>query len=499
MFRSIGQRVHLAAVVLIALALAAVTARLIASDSQLAKAPARPLTPIELRQLPGTDGPLVDTYRAATAATLNAAAAPALLPSTYSHEAIDSARIGLGPATSRPASKCAMGSPEVYSLDSPIELPLAPGDLASSATCQEADAKVPADGSCLPCSEIAAVAPESLLDRMLSVHAPTRRPAQTCSESEVAEQPCGQALEPQRLPLIDEHASPLPAVPLEDAPPIAARIPDHVVATQPVVVQQVDYVTDQPPTSERTIPAESSELAGELPLPGPGARPVVVPSNRPPRDMLAEPSSTISYVPDVTQGNIGYSSPMTASACQSCRSCDACQNCRPKRTGFGWKTHIMPWLEASHWGYPGEFEEPPLGRSVYAHMNRQVVKGEAARMVLYHYDFVQGIGEGDLRTELNARGSRQLRKIARMMQYNAAPLVIEPSSQPELDQERRAAVIEDLARLGADASSERVIIAYPEAIGMAGSEALDTYSNQRSDLLGGAELSGDVDTSVDSQ
>jgi hypothetical protein len=132
-------------------------------------------------------------------------------------------------------------------------------------------------------------------------------------------------------------------------------------------------------------------------------------------------------------------------------------------------------------------------------MNRQVVKGEAARMVLYHYDFVQGIGEGDLRTELNARGSRQLRKIARMMQYNAAPLVIEPSSQPELDQERRAAVIEDLARLGADASSERVIIAYPEAIGMSGSEALDTYSNQRSNLQGGAELSGDVDTSVDSQ
>jgi len=122
-------------------------------------------------------------------------------------------------------------------------------------------------------------------------------------------------------------------------------------------------------------------------------------------------------------------------------------------------------------GFPEEFHEPPLGHSLYGNYKTHVANGDAARMVLYRYDFVDGTGA------LNPRGRERLAEIAEMLPRNFFPVVIEPDCPPGLDEARRLAILEELGRCSFPIPPQRVVVGRPLAIGLSGREAEIVYRN----------------------
>ncbi|MCI0457427.1 MAG: hypothetical protein L0Z62_10700 [Gemmataceae bacterium] len=117
-------------------------------------------------------------------------------------------------------------------------------------------------------------------------------------------------------------------------------------------------------------------------------------------------------------------------------------------------------------GYPQEFEAPELGWSVQMHYERHVANGEAARMVLYHYDFV------DCSPALNLRGRDRLAQLAPLLTHNPFPIVIERTPwDPALAEARRLAVLSELGAAPFAVPPERVVIGLPAANGLRGVEA----------------------------
>lgn len=132
-------------------------------------------------------------------------------------------------------------------------------------------------------------------------------------------------------------------------------------------------------------------------------------------------------------------------------------------------------LQETHWGYPEEFEERPFGTSLSAHLRTHVANGMAARMVLYQYDFHQGVDDA---FRLNAHGRRRLDEITRMLQCDVWPVVIEPSDEGhQLDCARRDHVLKLLSECIGTVLEEWVVVAYPEASGLEGEEAVIIYAN----------------------
>jgi hypothetical protein len=129
-------------------------------------------------------------------------------------------------------------------------------------------------------------------------------------------------------------------------------------------------------------------------------------------------------------------------------------------------------LQKCFLGYPAEFEAPPLGAVIRQHFETQVANGDAARMVLYEYDFVPG-GEA-----LNCRGRDRLAEIRHMLPRNAFPVVIERTPGfPPLAEARRMSVLGELAAGPFPVPVERVVIGPPLATGLAGVEAEVIYRN----------------------
>jgi hypothetical protein len=129
-------------------------------------------------------------------------------------------------------------------------------------------------------------------------------------------------------------------------------------------------------------------------------------------------------------------------------------------------------LQECFLGFPEEFEAAPLGASVAAHYQTHVANGDAARMVLYHYDFVDGTGR------LNLRGRDKLAEIAGMLSHNFFPIVIERTPAcPHLAEERRVEVLNELAHCPFPIPPERVVIGPPLANGLRGVEAEVVYQN----------------------
>jgi hypothetical protein len=123
-------------------------------------------------------------------------------------------------------------------------------------------------------------------------------------------------------------------------------------------------------------------------------------------------------------------------------------------------------------GYAREFEAPPLGYFLYLHGQTEVANGEAARMVLYHYDFVEGSDQ------LKPRGKYQLAKITALLPLNFNPLIIQATPEaPALDEARRVAVVRELAVGSFPVPPERVVIGRPPAIPLQGDEAERIYRN----------------------
>jgi len=141
------------------------------------------------------------------------------------------------------------------------------------------------------------------------------------------------------------------------------------------------------------------------------------------------------------------------------------------------KRHLQEWAL----GYPEEFNEWPLGASLYAHGRAQVANGNAARMVFYHYDFVEGTNQ------LNVRGRDKLVKVAQMLPATFFPVVIERTpSTPGLDEQRRAGLLAELSGSRFPIPPERVVIGPPIAAGLTGYEAIFVYGNQLGALQSGS-------------
>jgi hypothetical protein len=140
------------------------------------------------------------------------------------------------------------------------------------------------------------------------------------------------------------------------------------------------------------------------------------------------------------------------------------------RLGFWWRSRLA--LQECFLGFKEEFKAPPLGHWLYLHGKTMVANGDAARMVLYNYDFVEGCDR------LNPRGKDQLAKIAALLPTNFCPVVIERiPCNPALAEARRLAVLNELTHGPFPVPPERVVIGPPLAVGLAGREATIIYPN----------------------
>lgn len=141
-------------------------------------------------------------------------------------------------------------------------------------------------------------------------------------------------------------------------------------------------------------------------------------------------------------------------------------------------------------GRPEEYDRLPLGESVYASMRVQMTNAEAAALVLYHYDFVEGSAA------LNPRGQERLCKIAALLPETFCPVIIEKTScAPELDAIRRMTVYNELCQGAFPVPFERVVVGPAIARGLSGVEAEMVYRNlltqtQSGGVIGGSGTSG---------
>jgi hypothetical protein len=144
--------------------------------------------------------------------------------------------------------------------------------------------------------------------------------------------------------------------------------------------------------------------------------------------------------------------------------------CSPQPHGCGCQRGSRRY--GSCWGLSEEFIPQPLGGSLYANCNVQVANAIAARLMLYHYDFIEGSDQ------LNQKGSDRLLRLAGLLCASPAPLVIERTPwAPGLDEARRLTVLNALGHISAAVPVERVVIGAPMARGLDGIEAEIIYQN----------------------
>lgn len=151
-----------------------------------------------------------------------------------------------------------------------------------------------------------------------------------------------------------------------------------------------------------------------------------------------------------------------------------------------WNRRCIARAQDRFWGYPEEFVDAPLGGALEAHLSLQVLNGQAARMVLYQYDFFP------LSNQLKPRGKAELARIAAWLPQTFCPVLVEPTpGRPELDEERRNAVWQELGNGPYPIPSDRVVVGRPGTRGLAGDEALVIDRNRLMQTLSrGASGSG---------
>lgn len=141
-----------------------------------------------------------------------------------------------------------------------------------------------------------------------------------------------------------------------------------------------------------------------------------------------------------------------------------------------WRHRLKTGLQAWHWGWAEEFDEPPLGACVNAHREVQICNGLAAQMVLYGYDFCSA--DGPDAASLNVHGQQRLWAMVELAHHTRQrPIGIERSGNPALDAARRAQVIGLLRISKADLPETCVVIGCPTATGLSGVEARLIYEN----------------------
>lgn len=127
----------------------------------------------------------------------------------------------------------------------------------------------------------------------------------------------------------------------------------------------------------------------------------------------------------------------------------------------------------------------PFGASSRALFGAQVANGQAARMVLYQYDFFPD------RAALTPAGRRKLERLFPLLVQTPFPLIIEPAGNlPNLDRARRQKVVEYVAGLPYPIPAERVIVALPPSRGISGAEGLGQHVKFMELMIGGGVASG---------
>ncbi len=107
-------------------------------------------------------------------------------------------------------------------------------------------------------------------------------------------------------------------------------------------------------------------------------------------------------------------------------------------------------------GEPGYDRPFPLGQVSDSIWETQQTNAEASDLVFYDHEFV------DDTAELAPAAKDKLMQVALRLEHVPFPVVVEQSPEnraPELDQQRRRTVVEQLARLGTADADARVVVA----------------------------------------
>jgi hypothetical protein len=123
---------------------------------------------------------------------------------------------------------------------------------------------------------------------------------------------------------------------------------------------------------------------------------------------------------------------------------------------------------------PGADRPFPLGQVTDSFWETQQTNAEAADFIFYDHEF-----KGNT-AQLAPGGKKHLEQVALRLEHVPFPVVIEESphdSQPELDQQRRQTIVEQLGRLGLPNAEERVVVANAFPEGYTGIESESSYYN----------------------
>jgi hypothetical protein len=284
-----------------------------------------------------------------------------------------------------------------------------------------------------------------------------------------ARAPIGQAVpdEPSQRPFI---ADPVRLIP-QPAPGSAVTPVETSCAVGTNTIRPVSMVVNVPTArgpfgqSVADEPTQAQFIDGPARVVAQTPALVPAPVDAPPPAMLPAPAPVPVEVGQPVQ--VRNAAPMAAPA-----------TCAPEQDAGWWERWKTRWadckqrLQYCFLGFPEEFEAQPLGASVYAFGTIMVANGDAARMVLYQYDFIDGSDQ------LSQRGRDQLAKIVCLLDRNPAPLVIERTLNATLDEARRLAVLNDLGRSSVLIVPERVVVGRPTDPGLPGLEAELIHQNQ---------------------
>lgn len=108
----------------------------------------------------------------------------------------------------------------------------------------------------------------------------------------------------------------------------------------------------------------------------------------------------------------------------------------------------------------------PVGSYLHKFIDLQAAKAEADDFVIYNYEWYLG------GRDLGPFGRYHLNEIARRLPSVPFPVVVEPSLDLELNEARRQVIVDYLAQYGVPNPQDRVILAFPQAGGLYGEEAV---------------------------